>query len=100
MSSWEAKDGNTTHYMQLQGDSVLIGSHAGSGHTDNAGVVDAASIQSGSWDAHIKRHFGEAALAQIKTALGSGSRASSPLRDELMAKREPKAQEPEWEDFD
>ena len=81
--------------MQLQGDSVLIGSHEGSGHTDNAGLVDAASIRSGSWDAHIKRHFGDAALAQIKRALGSSS-----LRDELMAKRKPKAKEPEWEDFD
>jgi len=93
MSSWEAQDGKRTFYIHVQGDQVVIGSHHGSGHTDNAGVYTAAQILAGEWDAHITRHFPGGTLAALKAALrGPTKPPHEPPRSTGEVE--------DWEDFD
>ena len=91
MSSWEAQEGKRTFYIHIQGGSVVIGNHLGSGHTDSAGEFSFEQIRQGGWDAHIERHFGAAVLAEVKAAVGGGA---------SVAAKPPAAKAPGWEDLD
>lgn len=94
MSSWEAQEGKRTFYIHIQGGQVVIGSHYGSGHTDNAGVYTPAQILAGEWDAHITRHFPGGTLAQVRAAL-RGAAPAPPA-----APTAPASAPDDWEELD
>ncbi|MCP5099845.1 MAG: hypothetical protein GY943_30180 [Chloroflexi bacterium] len=47
LTYWENKQGNAIHYVHLTADGIVIGSHMGSGHTDNASSSDYAEFLNG-----------------------------------------------------
>ncbi len=66
---WEKVKGNTTHYVHIDRNSVTIGSHQGSGHTDNAKMMSYEEFKSGEWDEWITRNLGKNVLNEIYNKL-------------------------------
>lgn len=75
-TSWERKKGEITHYIRINHLFVIIGSHAGSGHTDNAGTCSHEdflndSLRGRQFQASIQREFGDDLLTAVIAAVQS-----------------------------
>ena len=68
-TSWETHVGGTTHYIQVNALEVVVGSHGGSGHTDQAGAVLHDEFLSGQFPDLIRRDFGPDVLAEVLEAI-------------------------------
>lgn len=62
---WEREQDGTTHYASLGPDGLLIGSHGGSGHSDNAGSCTVAEFLAGNLHEAARAGLGEQALAAM-----------------------------------
>lgn len=73
-TSWERQDGGPeqgpiTHYIRINHWQVIVGSHAGSGHTDNASACEYEAFLNGRFHSHILTHFDEAVLTAVIAAV-------------------------------
>ncbi len=68
-TSWERKDGRITHYIHLNYLQVVVGSHAGSGHTDNASACGYDAFVDGRFHSHILTYFDEGVLTAVLAAV-------------------------------
>lgn len=68
-TSWETHSEGTTHYIQVNALEVVVGSHGGSGHTDNAGAVLHEAFLQGQYHDLIRRDFGPEHLAEVIEAV-------------------------------
>lgn len=66
---WEKQQDGTTLYIQLTAQEVVVGSHAGSGHTDNAGATLHGDFLQGQYHDLIRRDFGLDVLAEVIEAV-------------------------------
>ena len=70
-TAWERKNGRFTDYVRLDYQQVVVGSHAGSGQTDNASACGYDEFLNGRFHAHIRTHFDEATLTAVIAAVES-----------------------------
>lgn len=68
-SYWEKKEAGETLYIQIETFHLIFGSHAGSGHTDNAGRCSHADFLAGMFQKEIGHKFGIAVLDEVKAAV-------------------------------
>ena len=68
-TSWETYTNGTTHYIQINAQELVVGSHSGSGHTDNAGAVRHAEFLQGQYHDLIRTQFGPEVLAEVIEAV-------------------------------
>ncbi|MBP7999463.1 MAG: DHH family phosphoesterase [Chloroflexi bacterium] len=68
-TSWETNNNGTTRYIHINAQEVVVGSHSGSGHTDNAGAVLHADFLQGQYHNLIQREFGPDVLAEVIEAV-------------------------------
>jgi len=68
-TSWETHAYGTTHYIQIDAQELVVGSHAGSGHTDNAGAVLHAEFLQGQYHDLIRTQFGPDVLTEVIEAI-------------------------------
>lgn len=70
--SWtKANHPNGEKYIHLTPTEVVVGSHYGSGHTDNAGSCSHAAFRAGQYHDVVRRDHGEEVLAEVMQALGA-----------------------------
>ncbi len=58
-----------THYIRITHGQVIVGSHAGSGHTDNASACGYDAFVDGRFHSHILTYFDEATLTAVLAAV-------------------------------
>ena len=75
---WEQKNGRLTHYIRLDHQQLVVGSHAGSGQTDNASACNYAEFLDGRFHTHIRTHFDETTLTAVIAAVHA-ARTHSPF---------------------
>ena len=68
-TNWERQDGRVTHYIRIRHWQVIVGSHAGSGHTDNASACEYEVFLNGRFHPHILAHFDKAVLTAVIAAV-------------------------------
>jgi hypothetical protein len=68
-TSWERQDDRITHYIRITHWQVIVGSHAGSGHTDNASACGYDEFVDGRFHTHILAHFDEGVLTAVLAAV-------------------------------
>lgn len=68
-TAWEKQQDGVTYYIQLTSQEIIIGSHAGSGHTDNAGAVLYGDFLQGQYHDLIRRDFGPDVLTEVIEAV-------------------------------
>lgn len=66
---WDTNHEGAYHYVDLLSDSVVVGHHYGSGHTDYGGEVSFAEFLAGRYQDLVLRAHGEAALAEVVAAV-------------------------------
>jgi len=67
--SWERTEGRRVHYAQLTAREVIVGSHAGSGHTDDAGSCTHEEFLAGRFHDVVRASLGAEALAELLAAV-------------------------------
>jgi hypothetical protein len=72
---WEKARGVVVHYAEVSASEVIVGSHAGSGHTDFAGACSHAEFLGGHLQDVVRAEHGEAVLAEMIEAVRRASRA-------------------------
>ena len=75
-NSWENTTGDRVDYVQILADQVVVGSHAGSGHTDNAGRATFAEFLGGRFQDVVSAAHGPEVLEEVIEAVRR--RAGSP----------------------
>ena len=68
MLSYEATTGGLRHYLMVLPAEIVIGSTAGSGHTDNAATCTHAAFLAGRFNDDVERTFGRDVLAAVRAA--------------------------------
>ncbi len=68
-TSWERQDDRITHYIRITHWQVIVGSHAGSGHTDNASACGYDEFVNGRFHSHILTYFDEGVLTAVLAAV-------------------------------
>ena len=68
MLSYEATTGGLRHYLVVRPAEIVIGSSAGSGHSDNAVTCTHAAFLTGAYNADVERTFGRDVLAAVRAA--------------------------------
>ena len=66
---WETKQDGVTHYIYIDYHQVIVGSHHGSGHTDNASTCSYNDFFDGKFHNHITQHFGSTTLSEVEAAV-------------------------------
>jgi hypothetical protein len=66
---------SVVHYAEVSASEVIVGSHAGSGHTDFAGACSHAEFLGGHLQDVVRAEHGEAVLAEMIEAVRRASRA-------------------------
>ena len=69
--NWEKTTGAVTHYCYLTATEVVVGSHAGSGLTDNAGACTPEEFLKGMYQHLVRSQLGEDILGQVLEAVVS-----------------------------
>ncbi|MFX1451300.1 MAG: hypothetical protein ACFFCM_10685 [Promethearchaeota archaeon] len=64
-TSWEKKDGRRTEYVYVNYKEVIVGSHYGTGMSDNAGAASYQEFLNGRFQNLILESFGQAVLDEI-----------------------------------
>ncbi len=75
--SWERRRGAWVHYVHVDDHQVVVGSHAGSGHTDNATTASHAEFLAGRHAELVRGEHGDAVLAEIRATV-TGTAAAWP----------------------
>jgi len=65
LKSWEKVKGKQVLYIQLYNNKIVVGSHYGSGMTDNAGTTSVNKFIKGEYQKLIISYFGENVLKEI-----------------------------------
>ncbi len=65
MARWQTMRGATEHYVVINGTTVTVGEHSGSGRTDYASSCTLAEFLERRFDALIRRVHGQEALAEM-----------------------------------
>lgn len=69
MTSWEVTKNGETFYVQFEADGVRVGSHWGTGASDNCGTCSYAEFREGRFHDIILDSFGESKLQEMIAAL-------------------------------
>jgi len=62
---WKQKQGKITHYVQITNNKVVVGVHAGSGHSDNAAACSHYQFLKGYFHSHVLNHFNQIILDSV-----------------------------------
>jgi hypothetical protein len=68
-TSWEKTEGRKTHYVYVHYKEVVVGSHYGTGMSDNAGVCSHEEYLNGQFQGLIRDIFGSEILDQVTYAV-------------------------------
>ncbi len=68
-SHWEKTTGDRVDYVQIVDDHVVVGSHAGSGHTDSAGRATFAEFLDGRFQDVVSAEHGPEVLQAVIEAV-------------------------------
>jgi len=69
MKSWETKKGGRTCYVQVTPYEVVVGSHSGSGHSDNAATCSHQELLDGTHQGTIRHEHGDRILQEVIAAV-------------------------------
>lgn len=72
-TNWETGKGGLVYYVTVTAFELVAGSHAGSGHTDNAASCSHAEFLQGKLHDFVLANFGEAVLREVKTAVSAAA---------------------------
>jgi len=65
IKSWEKTKGKEVRYIQLYDNKIVIGSHFGNGHTDNAGSCSIQEFLDGKYQSLVISDFNKKTLQEV-----------------------------------